>query len=129
LRIATAERKKERDGNWVDHTEWHRVVCFGRTAENVSKYLKKGRQVYVEGCLRTSKYQDKEGKDKYSTEIMANEIHFLGSGGGRDAGPSGYGGGGGGGGGAGGGGSNGPDRESYRDEGGGSPGGDDDIPF
>ena len=132
LRVATAERRKDREGNWGDHTEWHRVVCFGRTAENVTKYLKKGRQIYVEGSIRTTKYQDKEGRDRYSTEVVANEVHFLGGGGQGQGGgysgggPGGDGGGGGGepygsGGGGGGGGG------GY--EGGGHGGGDDDIPF
>ena len=119
LRLATSERIKQGE-EWADHTEWHRVVCFGRTAENVSRYLKKGRQIYVEGRIRTKKYTDKEGHETYSTEILADQIHFLG--GGRE------GGGGGGGGGpreGGGGGSRTPDQGSY----GGSSGGDEDIPF
>lgn len=93
LRIATTERMKDRDGNWSDHTEWHRVVCFGRTADNVVRYLKKGRQIYVEGRLQTRKWQDRDGNDRWSTEIVANDIRFLG---GREGG-GGYGGGNGGG--------------------------------
>ena len=92
LRIATAERKKAQDGTWADHTEWHRVTCFGKDAENVQKFCKKGRQLYVEGSLRTTKYQDKKtGEDKYSTEIVAHQIKFLGGGreeGGGDRAPS-----------------------------------------
>lgn len=81
LRLATSERVKK-DDQWQDHTEWHRVVCFGRTAENVTKYLKKGRQVYVEGRIRTNKWTDKEGHERYTTEVIADQIHFLGQGGG-----------------------------------------------
>ncbi len=80
LTIATGERKKDPSGNWVDHTEWHRVVVFGKTAENVNQYLKKGRQVYIEGRLRTRKWQDKEGKDRYTTEIVADTVQFVGGG-------------------------------------------------
>ena len=86
LRIATTERVKDREGNWSDHTEWHAVVCFGRTAENAAKYLRKGRQVYVEGKIRTRKWTDKEGRERWSTEIVADALHFLG---GREAGAEG----------------------------------------
>ena len=77
--IATTERRKDQSGNWNDHTEWHNVVTFGKQAENCANYLKKGRQVYVEGRLQTSKWQDKEGKDRYTTEIIANTVQFLGN--------------------------------------------------
>lgn len=98
LRIATTERRKDRDGNWNDHTEWHSVVSFGRTAENVGKYCRKGKQVYIEGRLQTRKWQDRDGRDRYSTEVVADNIRFL-SGGGQGASQGGsYGGGGGGGG-------------------------------
>ena len=94
LRLATTERRKDRDGNWTDHTEWHKVVCFGRTAENVAKFCRKGKQLYIEGSLRTQTWQDKEGKDRWSTEVVANEIRFLGGGErqDRDSGSSGGGG-------------------------------------
>lgn len=78
LNIATGERRKDASGNWVDHTEWHRVVTFGRTAENCSQYLKKGRQVFIEGRIQTRKWQDKDGKDRYSTEIVASTVQFVG---------------------------------------------------
>ena len=78
LRIATTSRAKV-NGEWEDVTEWHNVVCFGKTAENASKYLSKGRQVFVEGRIQTRKWQDKEGHDRYSTEIVANELKFLGN--------------------------------------------------
>jgi len=132
LRIATTERQRDREGNWSDHTEWHRVVCFGRTADNVVRYLKKGRQIYVEGRIQTRKWQDRDGNDRYTTEIVANDIRFLG---GRDGGGGGgyEGGGGGGRGGYGGGGGGGQDNGGWSDDyGGGSSGGpgvDDDIPF
>src|SRR5690242_15998275 len=89
LRLATTERQKDKDsGNWTDHTEWHRVVCFGKVAENVSRFLRKGRQIYVEGKIRTRKWQDKDtGQDRYSTEILADTVQFLGGGGrGEDGG-------------------------------------------
>jgi single-strand DNA-binding protein len=97
LRIATTERRKVPGGNeWADHTEWHSVVVFGRDAENAGKFLTKGRQVYIEGKLSTRKWQDKEGKDRYTTEVVADRVAFLG--GGRGDGEGGGGGGGGGGG-------------------------------
>lgn len=79
LSIATNERRKDQSGNWADHTEWHRVVAFGKLAEFCSNYLKKGRSVYAEGRLRTNKWQDKEGKDRYTTEILADAIKFVGN--------------------------------------------------
>lgn len=77
LRLATTERRKQ-DEEWVDHTEWHRVACFGRTAENVAQYCRKGKQVYIEGKLRTTKYTDSNGNDKWSTEVIADRVAFLG---------------------------------------------------
>ena len=87
LAVATAERVKKGD-EWVEQVEWHRVVCFGRTAENAGRFLKKGRQVYVEGRIRTEKWKDQSGNDRYTTEVVANEIRFLGGGGQREAEPS-----------------------------------------
>ena len=89
LRLATTERAKDREGNWTDHTEWHTVVCFGRSAENVAKYLTKGRQVYIEGKPRTREWQDKEGAKRISTEIVADDVRFIG---GREGGAGGGGG-------------------------------------
>ncbi len=83
--LATNERKKDATGNWVDHTEWHNIVTFGKTAENCGKFLKKGREVFVEGRLRTRKWQDKEGKDRYTTEILADTVRFVGGGKGEAA--------------------------------------------
>ena len=80
LRIATSERVK-RGEEWVEETEWHRVVCFGKTAENVGKFLVKGRSVYIEGRIQTRKWQDKEtGADRWSTEVVARDVRFLGGG-------------------------------------------------
>lgn len=79
LRLATTDRRKDRDGNWTDHTEWHSVVCFGRTAENVAKFCRKGKQLYIEGRIQTRKWEDKTGATRYSTEIVAERVHFLGS--------------------------------------------------
>jgi single-strand DNA-binding protein len=78
LRLAVSERRKEGDG-WKEHTEWVPVVCFGKTAEHAGQYLAKGRQVYVEGRMQTRQYKDKEGNDKWSTEVVANTVTFLGS--------------------------------------------------
>ena len=85
LRIATTHRRKDRDGNWQDQTEWHSVVLFGRNAENAGRFLNKGRQVYVEGRLQTRKWQDRDGRDRWSTEVVGDEIKFLGSRGDRPA--------------------------------------------
>lgn len=81
LRIATSMRWNDKaTGERREETEWHRVAIFGKTAESLSQYLKKGRQVYIEGRLKTRKYQDKDtGADRYSTEIIANTVQLLGS--------------------------------------------------
>jgi single-strand DNA-binding protein len=134
LRVATSESWRDKQtGEQQERTEWHRVALFGRLAEVAGEYLRKGSQVYIEGSLRTRKWQDKEGKDRYSTEIVGNDLQMLG---GRGGGAGGGGGPGPGGGGrehsgedAGGGGGAG------RSGGGGGGGGgsgeefDDDIPF
>jgi single-strand DNA-binding protein len=75
--LATSERRKNAAGEWEDHTEWHRIVTFGSQAEFCGNYLKKGRQVFVEGRLRTNKWQDKQGQDRYTTEIIANIVQLL----------------------------------------------------
>lgn len=79
LSVAVTERVKDGDG-WKDATEWFRVVTFGKQAESAGQYLEKGRQVYVEGRLRTSKYKDKDGVEKTSTEVVTHAIQFLGTG-------------------------------------------------
>lgn len=84
--IATTSRYKDKSGEMKEDTEWHRVVFFGRLAEVVNEYLKKGRPVYVEGRLRTRKWQDQGGQDRYTTEIVADQMQLLG---GRDGAPAG----------------------------------------
>lgn len=86
LRIATNENWTDKSGQRQERTEWHRVVTFGRTAENVGKYLKKGRQVYIEGRLQTRDWEDRDGNKRYTTEIVANTITFLGGGSGGGGG-------------------------------------------
>ena len=80
LRLAVTERRKDGDDGWKDHTEWVTVVAFGKTAEKAGQYLQKGRQIYVEGRLQTRSYKDKEGVEKWSTEVVANQVLFLGAG-------------------------------------------------
>ena len=82
LAIATTNKFKNKQGEMVEQTEWHRVSFFGRTAEVCGQYLKKGSQVYVEGSIRTRKYTDKEGIEKYATEIRGDRMQMLGSKGG-----------------------------------------------
>ncbi len=80
ISIATNEQWKDKEsGEMQERTEWHRVVFFGRLAEIVGEYLRKGSQVYVEGRIQTRKWQDKEGQDRYTTEIVASEMQMLGS--------------------------------------------------
>lgn len=80
ISIATNESWKDKNtGELQERTEWHRVVFFGRLAEIVGEYLRKGSQTYVEGRLQTRKWQDKEGRDRYSTEVVANEMQMLGN--------------------------------------------------
>jgi single-strand DNA-binding protein len=143
LNIATSEQWKDKSGEKQERTEWHRVVLFGRQAEIAGEYLKKGRSVYIEGRLQTRKYTDKDGVEKYSTEIVGDRMQLIGGSreGGGDAEFSGDSGGGATRGGSGGGGSGGgaPRRESSGGGGGGAkpaaPGKknvddfDDDIPF
>ncbi|HXB19043.1 MAG TPA: single-stranded DNA-binding protein [Steroidobacteraceae bacterium] len=139
LRVATSESWRDKQtGEQQERTEWHRVALFGRLAEVAGEYLRKGSQVYIEGSLRTRKWQDKEGKDRYSTEIVGNDLQMLGGRGGASGGGAGGGGMAPGGSGAGGGG-----REPHggEDTGGGGGGAgrgsgggsgeefDDDIPF
>jgi single-strand DNA-binding protein len=140
MRIATSETYRDRNEQMQERTEWHRIVVWGKQAENCAKFLQKGRQVYVEGRLQTRSWDDKEGKKQYMTEVVANQVVFLGGGGGgagrgaedesRGAAAGGYGGEGGGYGGGGRGG------RSYRTPEPASPApdsgdfaGEDDIPF
>ena len=78
LRIATSDNRKNKDGEWEERTEWHRVVVWGKLAELCEKYLSKGRQCFVEGRLQTRSWDDKDGNKRYTTEIVASTIQFLG---------------------------------------------------
>ena len=87
IRIATSEKWKDKSGEQQEHTEWHRIAFFGKLAEIAGEYLKKGSPVYVEGRIRTRKWQDKEsGQDRYSTEIVADRMQMLGGRGGGSGG-------------------------------------------
>jgi len=87
LRVATSESWRDKQtGEQQERTEWHRVALFGRLAEVAGEYLRKGSQVYIEGSLRTRKWQDKQGNERYSTEIIGNEMQMLGGRGGAGAG-------------------------------------------
>ena len=79
ITIATSSKYKSKTGELVEETEWHRVTFFGKLAEIVGQYLKKGRSVYVEGRIKTRKYTDKDGVEKFATDIIANEMQMLGS--------------------------------------------------
>jgi single-strand DNA-binding protein len=84
IRIATSESWKDKQtGENQERTEWHRVAFFNRLAEIAGEYLRKGSQVYIEGSLRTRKWQDQSGQDRYSTEVVASEMQMLGSRGGE----------------------------------------------
>jgi len=117
LSVATNESWKDKQtGEQKDRTEWHRVAMFGRLAEIAAEYLRKGSQVYIEGKLRTRKWQDKDGNDKYTTEIIADEMQMLGGRGGGGAPAMG---------------DSGPPQNQAPAQGGGGSGNDfdDDIPF
>ncbi|WP_449413779.1 single-stranded DNA-binding protein [Pandoraea soli] len=142
IRLATTDRYKDKQsGEFKELTEWHRVSFFGRLAEIVNEYLKKGSAVYIEGRIRTRKYQAQDGTERYSTEIVADQMQMLGGrsggegggggysrgGGGDEGGGGGYSRGGGGGGGSGGGGAR--QQAPAKPSGGGFDDMDDDIPF
>ncbi|ALS60269.1 MULTISPECIES: single-stranded DNA-binding protein [Pandoraea] len=144
IRLATTDRYKDKQsGEFKEMTEWHRVSFFGRLAEIVNEYLKKGSSVYIEGKIRTRKYQAQDGTDRYSTDIVADQMQMLGGRGGEGGGGGGgggysrgggdEGGGGGGGysrgGGAGGGGGGGARQQAPAKQSGGFDDMDDDIPF
>lgn len=86
LSVATSEAWTGKDGQKQERTEWHRVVVWGRQAENCGKHLSKGRQVYIEGRLQTRSWEDQAGQKKYSTEIVASTVQFLGAGAGGERG-------------------------------------------
>ncbi len=94
LRVATSESWNDKNGQRQERVEWHRIVVWGKRAEVCSKYLAKGRQVYVEGRIQTRTYDDKDGNKRYITEVIANDVQFLGGGKGETAGAVGSGGGG-----------------------------------
>ena len=136
LTIATNESWKDKQtGEQKERTEWHRVAMFNRLAEIAAEYLRKGSQVYIEGKLRTRKWQDKSGQDRYTTEIIADEMQMLGGRGGSGGGGGNFGGG------QQGGAPSGGDQQGGGQQGGGQQGGvnappqpgpddfDDDIPF
>ncbi len=131
LTLATSESWKDKQsGEAQERTEWHKVAMFGRLAEIAAEYLRKGSQIYIEGKLRTRKWQDKEGKDRWTTEIVADEMQMLGSkGGGGASASAGSMGGAGAASGGGGGSASGSGRAAVNDSG--APPGDfdDDIPF
>ena len=81
LNMATTEVWNDKQGQKQEKTEWHRIVLWGKQAESLQEYLTKGKQIYVEGRLQTRKWQDKDGHDKYTTEIKADRITLLGGGG------------------------------------------------
>lgn len=83
ITLATSESWKDKTGEQQERTEWHRVVFFNKLGEIAGQYLKKGSQVYVEGALRTRKWQGQDGKDNYTTEIVASEMQMLGGRGGN----------------------------------------------
>jgi single-strand DNA-binding protein len=119
--LATTDRRRDKDNNWQEKTEWHRIKLLGKQAESLQDYLKKGKQIYVEGRLETRSWDDKDGQKKYMTEIIADRVQLLGGrgdggGGGRSGGRGG------------------DDMDHYEEAGGGSSSGpseltDDDIPF
>ncbi len=88
LSVATSEQWKDKQtGEQKERTEWHKVAMFGRLAEIAAEYLRKGSQVYIEGKLRTRKWQDRDGNDRYTTEIIADEMQMLGGRGGGGSAP------------------------------------------
>jgi len=76
--IATSERFKSKSGEWEDRTEWHNVTLWGRLAEIAGEYLAKGKTIFVEGRLQTRKWQDRDGKDRYTTEVVADKMQMIG---------------------------------------------------
>ncbi len=83
--LATTESFKDKQGNKCDNTEWHNIVFWGPIVDVIEKYLKKGSQVYIEGKIKTRSYDDKEGKKRYITEILGNNLTMLGSAGGKES--------------------------------------------
>ena len=84
--LATNERRRDNDGQWTDHTEWHRIVVWGRMVNVVEQYVNKGRQLYIEGVLRTRDWEQKDGAKRSTTEIHVRELKLLGGRGGASDG-------------------------------------------
>lgn len=84
--LATSEKFKNKSGEWEERTEWHNVTLWGRTAEIAGEYLSKGKTVYIEGRLQTRKWQDKDGRDRWTTEIVGEKMQMLGGKGGEGSG-------------------------------------------
>ena len=136
MRLATTETYLDRNKVRQEKTEWHSVVLWGKRAEALSRFLSKGSRLFIEGGLRTSSYDDRDGNKRYKTEVVASNVILAGGGGRGGGGAGGSGAGGGGGGGAAGGRDSGPPDEAYEEQppfagggGGGGGGDDDDIPF
>ena len=87
--LATNDRWRDKEGNNQERTEWHRIVVWGKSAENCAQYLQKGRSVYVEGRLQTREWEDKEGNKRQTTEVVAQTVQFLGGRGGAGGGSAG----------------------------------------
>lgn len=85
LRVATSRRWQGKDGSQQEDTQWHRVVVWGKTAEQCKEYLSKGRQAYIEGRLQTRSWEDRDGNKRYTTEVVAQQVLFLGGRGGSGA--------------------------------------------
>jgi single-strand DNA-binding protein len=77
--LATSEKYKDKSGEWVDKTEWHNITLWGKLAEIAKEYLTKGKTVYIEGRLQTRKWQDRDGRDRYTTEIVGDKMQMLGA--------------------------------------------------
>ncbi len=90
LSLATTSVRKDKEGQTIERTEWHRVKLFGKLGEIAGEYLKKGRQVYIEGSIRYDKFTGQDGVEKYFTDIVADEMQMLGGGGGEGGGGGGY---------------------------------------
>jgi single-strand DNA-binding protein len=118
LNLATTEVFKDREGQKKEDTQWHRVILWGKTAETLQDYLVKGKQIYVEGKLQTRKWKDKDGNDKYTTEVRGDRVVLLSGGGGGSRGEGG-----------GGGRTSSDESASHADPGGSVELTDDDIPF
>lgn len=123
--LATSENWTDKNGERQERTEWHRIVVWGKTAEMCNQYLSKGRTVYIEGRIQTREWEDKDGNKRYTTEINAQTVQFIGPR--TDGGGGGGGNYSGGGSGGGGGGGDAPRNNGPADAG--PPGGDEDIPF